>query len=301
MKAFLKVCWKTLRCLCLWLWVATKFSLKQLWRGLKPLLQHLGHWIKVEAKKHPGGTGSLVLHFVIILSLLGGIDIFFEEKKEPIRFVSIELLPIKEITNIKPKEIPQEPIKSPVEEVKPKPPPPKPKAEKPKPKPKDKPKIKVAEKPKTETKPAAIKPKEKPKPEKPETDFASVLKHVEDIKAQQNKKPAPQNYDPTKPLSMSEIDAIIHQISQCWTVPAGIRNAQDMAVTLRISLAKDGSAKDVTITDQSRYNNETFFRAAADSAKRAVHKCSPLKNLPPDKYTSWSEMELTFDPKELLY
>ena len=36
------------------------------------------------------------------------------------------------------------------------------------------------------------------------------------------------------------------------------------------------------------------------SAVRAVHKCSPLKNLPPEKYGSWREMEINFDPKEML-
>ena len=38
----------------------------------------------------------------------------------------------------------------------------------------------------------------------------------------------------------------------------------------------------------------------SDSALRAVHKCSPLKNLPIDKYGSWRAMELNFDPQDLL-
>ncbi len=50
----------------------------------------------------------------------------------------------------------------------------------------------------------------------------------------------------------------------------------------------------------SRYNSDSFFRAAADSALRAVHECSPLKNLPPEKYDTWHYMELNFDPKDML-
>jgi hypothetical protein len=58
--------------------------------------------------------------------------------------------------------------------------------------------------------------------------------------------------------------------------------------------------KAVIAPDQmGRYTSEPFFRAAADSALRAVFKCSPLKNLPPEKYGSWREMELNFDPQDL--
>jgi hypothetical protein len=53
-------------------------------------------------------------------------------------------------------------------------------------------------------------------------------------------------------------------------------------------------------SEMGRYNSDTFYRAAADSAVRATHECSPLKNLPPDKYGSWKEMELTFNPADML-
>jgi hypothetical protein len=43
------------------------------------------------------------------------------------------------------------------------------------------------------------------------------------------------------------------------------------------------------------------FRAAADSAVRAVYKCNPIKNLPTNKYNSWKEMRLNFDPSMQLY
>jgi hypothetical protein len=32
-----------------------------------------------------------------------------------------------------------------------------------------------------------------------------------------------------------------------------------------------------------------------------VNRCSPLQDLPQDKYGSWREMQLTFDPQELLF
>jgi hypothetical protein len=35
------------------------------------------------------------------------------------------------------------------------------------------------------------------------------------------------------------------------------------------------------------------------SARRAVLRSSPFKNLPADKYDSWSEVVVNFDPSEL--
>jgi TonB family protein len=105
-------------------------------------------------------------------------------------------------------------------------------------------------------------------------------------------------------MSMSELDAIRSQISKCWSVPAGAKNAQDLQVTLRVQLDQTGMVVDVQIADEStaRYSSgDTFFRAAADSAMRAVRQCSPLRNLPPEKYDTWRDIIMTFDPKEMLF
>ena len=111
-------------------------------------------------------------------------------------------------------------------------------------------------------------------------------------------------YDPGLPLSMSELDAIRSQIAKCWSVPAGAKNAENLQVTLRVQLQQDGTVITVELADESvpRYGSgDTFFRAAADSALRAVRQCSPLKNLPPEKYQTWKDIIMTFDPKEMLF
>ncbi|NBO19672.1 MAG: energy transducer TonB, partial [Proteobacteria bacterium] len=49
-----------------------------------------------------------------------------------------------------------------------------------------------------------------------------------------------------------------------------------------------------------KYQSDPFYRAAADAAVRAVQRCSPLTGLPSDKYETWKQMELRFDPKYML-
>ena len=52
--------------------------------------------------------------------------------------------------------------------------------------------------------------------------------------------------------------------------------------------------------DQGRYNRDSFFRAAADSARRAVFHphCNPLA-LPLDKYDIWKTIIIRFNPREM--
>lgn len=103
------------------------------------------------------------------------------------------------------------------------------------------------------------------------------------------------------PLTLSEIDAIRAQIQQCWIVPAGARYAEGLIVRLRIFLRPDGElARTPEVVDGERMNKDSHYRTAAEHAIRAVQKCVPLQNLPPDKYERWRDIELTFDPRDML-
>jgi len=101
-------------------------------------------------------------------------------------------------------------------------------------------------------------------------------------------------------LSTSEMDMVRQQIAGCWNIPAGGRDAKDMRVVLRISADPDGTVRSATIEDTSRMN-DPFYRAAAESAQRALRMeaCKVLK-LPRDKYDQWKVFTFTFDPKDIL-
>jgi outer membrane biosynthesis protein TonB len=104
-----------------------------------------------------------------------------------------------------------------------------------------------------------------------------------------------------EPLTMSEIDAIRYQIEQCWSVPGGARDAENLIVRIKVFLNPDGSlSRQPIIVDDGGRLNELFYRTAAESARRAVQKCSPLKKLPIEKYESWREITLTFNPRQML-
>ncbi|MFZ5789730.1 MAG: hypothetical protein ACOY3L_03425 [Pseudomonadota bacterium] len=166
-------------------------------------------------------------------------------------------------------------------------------------------------------------PPQKPKPpppqqqqaekQKPQEDaLASLLKNVEKLKDQpdQTRTPPQPTEQPAQPqtpqnlsdapLTMSEIDAIRQQLEHCWNVPAGARDAENLAVQIRVMFNPDGSVARAEILDTGRMASDPFYRAAAESAYRAVQLCSPLQQMPVKKYNTWKFVTLNFDPKEML-
>ncbi|MBI3441589.1 MAG: hypothetical protein HY052_07295 [Proteobacteria bacterium] len=147
----------------------------------------------------------------------------------------------------------------------------------------------------------------------PAKDFSSVLKNLIDPKDKTLAKGAPdlkahehpasaigQNAPLGARLTMSEEDALRTQLERCWNVPFGAKDVENMRVDIFMVINKDRTLRDARILDQSRYNSDNFFRAAADSALRAVRNplCSPF-NLPPDKYDTWNTITVTFNPKDM--
>lgn len=182
----------------------------------------------------------------------------------------------------KPKE--KEPAPPPEQEaeVKPAPKPEPVKEEKPKEEPKPETNKKAAEKqPETEKPKEPETPKEEPKPAEPQRDFGSVLKNLADTQPQ----PEPvteniadkvlaemgQNAPLGSQMTVSELDALRRQLESCWNVPIGARDAQNMVVDVNIIVGPDKVVKQASIVEKARYNNDTFFRAMADSAIRAVY------------------------------
>lgn len=102
------------------------------------------------------------------------------------------------------------------------------------------------------------------------------------------------------PLTVSEIDAIRYQIQQCWSIPAGARDAVNLVVRIKVFLNADGSLSKASEIVGSRGTDDPLHRTAAESARRAVLKCTPLNHLPAENYARWREITLTFNPREML-
>lgn len=102
------------------------------------------------------------------------------------------------------------------------------------------------------------------------------------------------------PLSTSELAAIREQFERCWNPPAGARDARNLVVVVRVWLRPDGSLQREPVIVDNSNSTDQFWRVAAESAVRAVRRCEPVRGLDPEKYERWREIELTFNPRDML-
>lgn len=259
---------------------------------------------------------SIVLHASALLIAAFGLPVLLPEKPEPMPLVmTVELLPITGITNVKPSDKPiTKEQKAPTPKtpkpitpsVKEKPAEPSPKPFDPTegaeplpsdtPKPVEKPKEQEAEKPKPDEFAALLNQLK----QEAKTDTSKDAKDKTNTPENKTKSDAP--YDASLPLSLSETDAIRGQFIPCWRMPAGAKDPQSLAVSVKLKLQADGTVLEAVLdpAQKGRYTSDPFFRAAADSALRATKQCSPLKNLPPEKYNTWRDMTINFTPQDLL-
>lgn len=146
------------------------------------------------------------------------------------------------------------------------------------------------------------KPKEPAKAVVSDRDLESVLKALEGMDRQRPLPPNPGAMSLSEGrLNASEVDAVKRQIAGCWSILSGARYAENLAVKVKLFMNPDRTLRKAVIVDQIRYNRDMAFRAAADSALRAlrVQKCRVL-NLPSHKYEQWKTTVITFDPKDIL-
>ncbi|MDR3437956.1 energy transducer TonB [Telmatospirillum sp.] len=218
----------------------------------------------------------------------------------------------------------------PPEPPKPVPPPPKPVEPEPEPIPVPTPKPKPPE-PTPEPKPQPDPLKDiKPQPKKPapptKDDFDSLLKSVDklrdtakpsDSSNKSNPAPSPQPQQATGASSktvnssasdlsaqptVSEKDYVSAQIWPKWNIDPGAKGADTLKILVRIKVAPDGTVTAAKLdVDSGRYAGDSFFRAAADAALRAVLAASPLKVPPtkPDLFKNNPDFTINFDPRSM--
>jgi outer membrane biosynthesis protein TonB len=106
----------------------------------------------------------------------------------------------------------------------------------------------------------------------------------------------------TGKLTITEEQALQAQIFTCWSIPLGLPYApEDMLVRIKLSLKPDGSIDDMEMMDHVKMNTpgKERFRTLADSVRRAVQICNPLR-VPASGYERWKNIIFNFDASEML-
>jgi outer membrane biosynthesis protein TonB len=108
-----------------------------------------------------------------------------------------------------------------------------------------------------------------------------------------------EKYNEELPLSITEYLLIKNQVERNWRPPIGAKDLDKSRVVVTISVNKDGVIKDVSLVSRHCPAGATqTCELLAESAIRAVKATGQLKDLLQDRYNSWKEIKMTFDPSE---
>ena len=136
----------------------------------------------------------------------------------------------------------------------------------------------------TLTKPQPISEKEKNK-----KNIQKLKSKILQVVGNSNKRVAKTSVE----ISQTEIDKLKNHIGKCWEMSIGAGEVK-IRIPLKISANADGTINSIEIVDNSLYTKDTFYRATADSARRAVLDCSPLP-IPKNKSEAFRNFILDFD------
>lgn len=102
-------------------------------------------------------------------------------------------------------------------------------------------------------------------------------------------------------ITDSDATIISSQIIPHWVVAGGVKNAETLIIRIKIKVKDNGEvpASSIEIIDRARYNSDSVFKSAADSAKRAILQASPLK-IPPEKMHLFRNFEFSFNTDKAL-
>lgn len=155
------------------------------------------------------------------------------------------------------------------------------------------------------------------KPKKPTRFDPNRLAALIDKSIEDKPEPKPKAPEPTdkleKAVERSRMAALQSQVETatmqslvrekmrgCWSLPAGAKDVHKFRVSIRLALTPEGRLqRPPQIVEKSRMYDDDFFRVFAESAARAAQICAPYE-LPKDRYEVWKNMELVFDPSEMV-
>lgn len=103
------------------------------------------------------------------------------------------------------------------------------------------------------------------------------------------------------PLTSGEKDALRVAVQQCWNVGSLSSDALRTTVVVAVSMGEDGKPNSGSIRMLSASGGgDTAAKQAFEAARRAIIRCGARGfNLPVEKYDSWRDIEMTFNPERM--
>ncbi len=107
----------------------------------------------------------------------------------------------------------------------------------------------------------------------------------------------PQAASKSGPQEVAE-ESIRRQVASCWVVDLGLPGLENMEVAIKAELDPDGSVKSAsTVIEKDKLTDPNYVKFA-ESARRAVLKCSPYRFSTSKPYDDWKTVIFNFNMKD---
>ena len=99
-------------------------------------------------------------------------------------------------------------------------------------------------------------------------------------------------------ITATALDWLRQRVGLCWNVPAGVRDAGRLLVTLRFQMDIDGNIVGQPVVENN--TGDALFQAAARSAVAAIMSCQPYDMMPKETHHLWNDVRMNFDPSQMI-
>jgi hypothetical protein len=101
------------------------------------------------------------------------------------------------------------------------------------------------------------------------------------------------------PMTGAETSGLVFAIQECWNVPVGLENDSSNIITMGVKLNRDGTLEEEPRRLAPLSGSAAGILQAFEAARRALIRCQPY-DLPAEKYETWREIEIVFNPQQMV-
>lgn len=97
-------------------------------------------------------------------------------------------------------------------------------------------------------------------------------------------------------LTISVVDALRVAMTRCWIIDTSRPDIKDMRAVAHLTMRQNGTVRDVWFESAARAETDSAFAYVLDTIRNAINVCQPFKMLPPNEFSKWEKIQLTFYP-----
>jgi len=138
-------------------------------------------------------------------------------------------------------------------------------------------------------------------PKKPDVPAPTPETPADDIPAPRKKTVVRVNRETVsldRTLTISVVDALRVAMTRCWTIDTTRPDIADIRAVAHLTMRQNGTVRDVWFEGAAAAETDPAFAYVLETIRAAINVCQPFKMLPPNEFSKWEKIQLTFYPTQ---